>query len=126
MALLAVGHRQHLRHGEVVAVDFGGIEQHLILHDRAAETGIVRDAGHGLVGALDHPVFIGLQLLRGAVRTLNHIAINQIGRARERRQAAGYARRQVGGREPLEYNLPGEIIVRAVFERHDDVGQAIQ
>ena len=67
---------QHLRQGNVVAVKLGGIEQHLVLHHRAAEAGIVGHAGHGLVGALDHPVFVGLQLLRSAVRALDHVAID--------------------------------------------------
>ena len=50
----------HLRHGQVVAVKPRGIEQHLVLHGGAAEAGIVRHAGHGLIGALDHPVLDGL------------------------------------------------------------------
>ena len=59
------GQRVHdLRNREVVAVNAGGIEQHLVLHHRAAEAGVVGHAGNRAVGALDHPILDGLQLLR--------------------------------------------------------------
>ena len=53
-----------VRNGDVIAVKSRGIEQHLILHHRAAEAGIVRDSRHLLVLPLDDPVFVGLQFLR--------------------------------------------------------------
>ena len=79
-ARVGVVHREllkHLRHGDVIAVEPRRIEQHLILHHRAAEAGIIRDAGDLFVGALDHPVFESFQFLRGAVGTFNHVAVHQ-------------------------------------------------
>ena len=76
----------HGRHRDVVGVELCRIEQHLILHHSAAETGIVRDARHLLVLALNDPVFEDLQFLRGAVGALQHIAIDEPRWARERRQ----------------------------------------
>ena len=67
----------HRRHGDVVGVKFRRIEQHLVLHHRATKAGIVRDARHLLVFALDHPVFVDLQFLRRAVRALDDIAIDE-------------------------------------------------
>ena len=75
-----------VRHGDVIAVKPRRIEQHLVLHHRAAESGIVRHARHLLVFALDHPVFVGLQFLRRAVGTLDHVAVDQARRAGKRRQ----------------------------------------
>ena len=54
-----------------------GIEQHLILHRRAAKAGIVGHARHRAVGALDDPVLNRLQFLRAAIGALQHIAIDQ-------------------------------------------------
>ena len=68
---------QHGRHRDVVCVEPSRIEQHLVLHHRAPETGIVRDPGNLLVFALDDPIFVDLQLLRRAVRTLEYISIDQ-------------------------------------------------
>ena len=65
----------HLGHGDVIVVDLRGIEQHLILHHRAAEPGIVRHSGHRLIGPLDDPVFNRFQLLRAAIRAFQHVAI---------------------------------------------------
>ena len=59
-----------LRDGDVIAVEPRRIEQHLILHHRAAEAGIVRHARHLLVLALDHPIFDRFQFLRRAVGAL--------------------------------------------------------
>ncbi len=74
-----------LRNGEVIAVKARGIEQHLILHDRAAEAGVVGDAVHRAIGALDDPVLEGLQLLRAAVGALDNVAIDEAAGTEERR-----------------------------------------
>ncbi len=74
-----------LRNGEVIAVDARRIEQHLILHGRAAEAGVVGNAGDGAIGTLDDPVFDGLQLLRSAVGAFEHVAIDEAAGAEERR-----------------------------------------
>ncbi len=76
----------HRGHSDVVGVKPSGIEQHLILHHRAAETGIVCNARHLLVFALDDPVFVDLQFLRRAVRTLDDIAIDEPRGTGERRE----------------------------------------
>ncbi len=47
----------HGRNCDVVSVEPCGIEQHLILHYRSAESGIIRDSAHLLVLPLDYPVF---------------------------------------------------------------------
>ncbi len=76
----------HLRDGDVIAVEPRGIEQHLILHHGAAEAGIIGDAAHLLVLALDHPIFESFQFLRRAVGALQHVAVNQTRGAGKRRE----------------------------------------
>ena len=117
---------QDLRDGDVIAVDFGGIEQHLVLHGGAAETRIVGHAGDGFISPLDHPILEGLQLLGAAVGALDHVAINQARGTAERRHAGHDSTRQRGVSHPLKDDLAGEIIVGAFFERHDDVGKAVE
>ena len=92
----------HGRHGDVVGVESCRIEQHLILHHGAAETGVVRNARHLLVFALDHPVFVGLQFLRRAVGALDHVAIDQARGTRERRQRGRHARADTSLRSAAE------------------------
>src|ERR1700688_1981561 len=53
-----------LHHREVIAVEPRGIEQHLILHHRAAEARVVGHTRDALVDALDDPVLVCFQLLR--------------------------------------------------------------
>ena len=53
-----------LRHGDAVGEQLVGIEQHLILHGGAAETGIVGHALNGAEMAFDHPILDHLQVLR--------------------------------------------------------------
>src|SRR5271169_6169762 len=48
---------EHLRDGDVIAVEPRGVEQHLVLHHGAAKSGIIGDVAHLLVLALDHPSF---------------------------------------------------------------------
>ena len=88
--------RADLRDGQVVAVDARGIEQHLVLHHRPAETRVVGHARDGAVGAFDHPVFNRLQLLRRAIGALEHVAINQAAGAEQRRHAGSDAGGQSG------------------------------
>ncbi len=54
--------------GEVKVVEPRGIEQHLIFHGRPAETRIVGNARDAAIGALDDPVFVGVQLHAGSGR----------------------------------------------------------
>ena len=76
----------NLRYRDVIAVQARRIEQHLVLHYRAAESGIVGDAANLFVLALDHPVFDRFQLLRRTVRAGEHIAIDQSRRTGQRRK----------------------------------------
>ena len=48
---------RHLRNGQVISIKPRGIEQYLVLHGRAAESGIVGHAMHRSVGSLDDPIF---------------------------------------------------------------------
>ena len=66
-----------LRNRQVVSINPCGIEQHLILHDGATESRIVRHSGNRFVGSLDYPVFNGFQFLRTAIGALEDITINQ-------------------------------------------------
>ena len=72
------------RNGDVIAIEPRGIEQHLILHHRPAESGIVGHARHLLVFPLNHPVFVSFQFLRRPIRAFKHIAIDQPRRAGKR------------------------------------------
>ena len=45
----------HLRNGQVISIDSGGIKQHLILHRRAAEPGIVGNARNRAISAAPPP-----------------------------------------------------------------------
>ncbi len=118
--------RDHLRHRDVEIVETGRIEQHLVLHRRAAKAGIVGYARHAAVSTLNHPILKGLQFLRRAVRAFEHIAVHQAAGTEERRHAGGHAtgKRSVG--DPLKRQLPREIAVRAFIEGQDDVGKAVQ
>src|SRR5277367_651493 len=75
--------RHHLRNGQVVSVDAGWVEQHLILHYRATEAGVVGYAVHGTIGALDYPILEGFKLLRRAVGTFEDVAIHQAAGAKQ-------------------------------------------
>ncbi len=118
--------RADLRNRQVISVHAGGIEQHLVLHDFPAQTGVVGHAGNGAVGALDHPVFNGLQLLRTAIGTLQHVAVHQAAGAEQRRHGGGHAGWKRGIRQPLKNDLPGQIVVRALFEGQAQIGKTIQ
>src|SRR5487761_194721 len=113
-------------HGEVIAVELRGIEQHLILHHGAAETRIIRDTRNGFIRALDDPVFIRLQFLWSAVGTLQHVAIDQIAWARQWGQRRRDAGRQVDLGEAVEGAFTGEIVICSVVEGHDDVGKPVE
>jgi len=115
-----------LRNGEVVAVEPRGVEQNLILHDRAAEAGVVGDAVHRAVRALDDPVLEGLQFLRASVRALDHVAVDEAARAEQRRHRRRDAGGKAGLRHALEDNLAREVVVGALVEGEDDVGEAVE
>ena len=102
------------------------IEQHLILHRRTAEAGVVRDAGNGFVLALDHPILERLQLHRRAVGTFEHVAENQSRRREERRHARRDSVGQRHVREALQRLLAREVAVRPRLERQPDVGQTVE
>ncbi len=110
----------------MISINPGGIEQHLILHGGAAESGVVGDTRNGAVSPLDHPVLDGLQLLRAAIGTLQHIAIHQAAGTEQRSHGRGHSRGQGGLRDSLEDNLPGKVVVGTVFEGQDYVGEAVQ
>ena len=110
----------------MVAVKPRGIEQHLILHDGAAESGIIGHSAHLLVLALDHPVFKGFQFLRRAVRRFQHVAVNQPRRAGQRRERRRHTRGISHFAEPLKNNLPRKIIVGVFVEGKDHVREPVQ
>ena len=78
------------------------------------------------IAALDHPVFNRLQFLRAAIRTLQHVAIDQAAGAEQGRERGSYSGRQSGLRQSFKNNLPRKIIVRVFFESQDDIGQAVE
>src|SRR5215469_5353854 len=116
----------HLRDGHVEAINAGGVEQYLVLHDRAAEAGIIGNAGNGFVGALENPILNRLQVLGSAVGALDDVAVNQATGAEERGQAG----RDAGGEsyvgQTLEHDLPGKIIVGVLLESQPDIGESVE
>ncbi len=75
---------RHLADGNAVLQQFVRIEQHLVLHGRAAEAGVVGHALNGAVAAFEHPVLDVLQFLRRAVGALQNIAVDQAAGAEKR------------------------------------------
>ncbi len=73
----------HLLHREPDPGQPGRVEQRLVLHLAAAESGIVGHAPHLAELRLHHPVLEGLQLHGRAVGALQHVAVDQ---ARGRRE----------------------------------------
>src|SRR5579872_464231 len=110
-----------LRNRKVISVDARRIEQDLVLHHRAAETGIVCHAVDRPVGSLDYPVFDGFQFLRTTVGTFEHIAIDQAARAKQGREGWSDSGRQCGLGEPFKYDLPRKIAVGAFLKGEDYV-----
>src|SRR5215467_9171656 len=86
-----------------------GIEGHLILHGRSAESGVVRDSGDAAIGALDNPILNRVKLLRRAVLAADCVAIDQAAGAEERRHAGRDALGELRIAETLEYNLARKI-----------------
>src|SRR5262249_24004613 len=109
---------------EVVETD--RIEQDVVLHGGTAEAGIVGDARNAAIGALDDPVFIGVQFLRSAVWALNDVAIDQTARTEKRDHAGDYTLRQGSVAEPLEDDLTREVSVDAFVKRQTDIGESVQ
>ena len=116
----------HLQHRQADAGDLGRIEQHLVLHGAAAKARIIRHAGNGFVCGLDDPVLEGLELHRRPVGALQHVAIDQTRRRGQRRHRRRHAARQTEAGQPVENFLAGEVVVGAIVEREDDVGQSIE
>ncbi len=126
---IGIVHRQlldHSRHGHVIRVEFGRIEQHLILHHGAAKAGVVGYPGDLLVFPLDHPVFVDLQLLGRAVRALNDVAVDEARRAGERSQAGRHAGGQRDLAQPLKHDLARPVVVGAFIEGQNDVGESVE
>src|ERR1019366_763671 len=113
-------------HSEVVSVEFCRVKEYLILHYCAAETGIVSDPGHLLVLTFNHPVFVGLQFLRRAVGTLQNISIYQSRWTCQRGKRGGYTLRIGHLAEPLKHHLARKVVIGAIVECHDDIGQAVE
>ena len=104
VGVVRVERGDHLHDRQVIVVKLHRVEQDVILHRWTAETGIVGDAGNALIGALDDPVFEGVQLHRRAVGTLDHVAIDQAAGAEQRRHAGSDALRERGVADALENN----------------------
>ena len=117
---------ENLHDGKVVVVELHGVEQDVILHRGAAEAGIVSDARNAAIGALDDPVFEGVQFHRRAIGAFDDVAIDEAAGAKER----GHAGRNAGGKggvaKTLENNLAREIGVGAVFEGENDVRETVE
>ena len=112
--------------GYVISVEFCRVEQHLVLHDGTAQAGVVGYSGDLLVLPVDDPVFIDFELLRGAVGTLDDVAVDQAGWARERRQGGRDAGGECDFAEALEDQLAGEVIVGTIVEREADIREAVE
>ena len=115
-----------LRHRHAQRGDLHRIEQHLVLHGAAAETGVVGHAGHRAVLRRDDPVVQRLQLHRRAVGALQHVAVHQPRGRRHRRHRRGHAVGQFDIRQAVAHALAREIRIGAVGEAERDVGQAVQ
>ena len=96
------------------------------MHHRAAKARIIRHARHRFVGAFQHPVLDGFQILRRAVGAFDDVAIDQPAGAEQRRERGLHA----GGighlAEPLKHHLPGEVIIRVLLKGQDDVGEFVK
>src|SRR6202034_2503606 len=90
------------------------------------KSGIVSDAAHLFVFALDHPIFESLQFLRRAVRAFQHIAIDKARGTGEGSKRGLYASRKVNLAKPLENDLASKIIVCVFVESENYIGQPIQ
>jgi len=110
----------------VVAVEAGWIEQYVILHGGAAETGIVGDAWDAAIGASNNPVLHGVEFLRRTVGTFDDVAIDKAAGAEERRHAGGDAQGKSGVAEALENELAGEVWIDAFVEGEADVGESVE
>ena len=115
-----------LWHGHVVLEELGRIEQHLVLHGRAAESRVIGDALNGTIVAFDDPVLYRFQLLRAAVGALQHVAVNQPTRTEQRREARLQTCWQGGIADPFESQLTHEVRVGAVVEIHGDGRQPVE
>src|ERR1019366_8590752 len=115
-----------LRHGEAVGEELIGIEQHLILHGGAAKTRIVGHPLNGPVMALHNPIFNHLQILRGTVRALQDVAVDQAAGAEERGHAGLQASRQGGVADAFKGLLADEVRVRAILEIHLHAGKPVE
>ena len=115
-----------LRDGQVEVVEPRGIEQHVILHRRAAEAGVVGDAGDAAVGALDDPVFESVEFHRRAIGAVDDVAIDEAAGAEQRRHAWRDAAGKLSVGDALEDDVAREVGVGAFVEREDDVGKTVE
>src|SRR5258708_7447248 len=114
----------HLHDRNVIAVHAAGIEKNVILHGGAAETGIVGNAGHTAISALDDPALHGVEFLRRAGWTLDDVTIDEAAGTEERRHAGGDALGEGGVAKALENELPGRVGIDAFMKGEADVGEA--
>ena len=117
---------RNLRDAHAVGEQLVGVEQHLVLHGRAAQSGFVRHALDRTVLPVQHPVVDGLQFLRGPVGALEDIAVDQPARAEQRRHAGRQSGRQGRVAHALEGLLPHEVGIRVVIEVHLHGGEAVE
>ncbi len=126
IAVVGGQRRFHLCHRQAERGDLQRIEQHLVLHGAAAETGVVGDAGHRAVLRRNHPVVDRLQFHRRAIGALQHVAIYQPGRRRHRRHRRRHAIGQGDAGQPVVDALARKVVIGAVGKSQRDVGQAVQ
>ena len=117
---------EDLRDREMEVVELRGIELDVVLHRRAAETGIVGDAGNAAVGALDDPVFEGVEFRGRAIGAFDDVAIDEAAGAEERGHAGRHAAGKLRVGDALEDDLAGEVWVGAFVEGEDDVGETVE
>ncbi len=122
VGIVGVQRGNHLHDRQVIVVEFHGIEEDVILHRRPAKARIVGHARHALVRPLDNPVFVSMQLHGRAIRTFEHIPVDEAAGTEERRHAGRYALRQRGVADALEDNLPREVGIDSFIEGQTHVG----
>src|ERR1700747_741744 len=101
----------YLRDCQVIPIDAGGIEKHLVLPHRPAESRGVRDAVDGAIGSFDDPIFDCLQVLRAPIRTLEYVSVYEAAGAEQWSEGRSYSCGQRSLCQSLRYALTGEAAV---------------